>query len=697
MITKKSLTQKSSIFVYLFFCISGVAVIFYPTIVSSFTFIQSDLGDTRLVNYFLEHSFQMLVNGNYIGELWSPAFFYPYKNILAFSENLLGAAPIYWLCRSFLDPDTAFQLWTLIVCILCFVSFAVLMRKYQVSHANSALSAFLFAFNLPKAIQLTHPQLLPQFFIPLVFLILWDFVKQPTTKRLGLVLLLIYLQVLSGIYLGWFLLFSLLIFFFVTYGLYLEARTKFISYCREAYIAIIPLILGWLGLMLLTLYPYLQAKAVLGARSYAEVDSMLPRISSWFSVPPGSLWSPLLGGVSKDLPMVHEHYMFSGFIVVLLAGLSVYSLFFLKNRLTPEKVWIIKICLLVFIIIFCLSLRLPFGLSLWRIVYEVVPGASAIRVVTRIWTVAYFYVLVAGIICLDSALPILFSARRLRLTIFSMICILGITEQIVLNLPSYEKASYTNSVVELRELMKKDCDVAYFSVNQSKDTESTLYLEDHLLAMWAGIEANVPVVNGYSGSVPPNYGEHSRAMNIAQVSNWIESIGESTAKRLCMISHKSSETQDQLLATYNVQKLNGLSAHFKYQVVNLPISKVFSQEIKFFELSKKVKTSSSLTLPVVVKNTSNFVWSNSGNYPTYFSYRWLTSNRKPATFDGDGDRTALPISLSPGESSALNAVIRTPSEPGRYKLILTMVQEYVAWFNDKATYSPEVEINVVSQ
>jgi hypothetical protein len=75
----------------------------------------------------------------------------------------------------------------------------------------------------------------------------------------------------------------------------------------------------------------------------------------------------------------------------------------------------------------------------------------------------------------------------------------------------------------------------------------------------------------------------------------------------------------------------------------------------------------------------------------------LTSNRKLATFDGDGDRTALPISLSPGESSALNAVIRTPSEPGKYKLILTMVQEYVAWFNDKATYSPEVEINVVSQ
>jgi hypothetical protein len=75
----------------------------------------------------------------------------------------------------------------------------------------------------------------------------------------------------------------------------------------------------------------------------------------------------------------------------------------------------------------------------------------------------------------------------------------------------------------------------------------------------------------------------------------------------------------------------------------------------------------------------------------------LTSDGKLAIFDGDGERTALPVALSPGESSALNAVIRTPSEPGRYKLILTMVQEYVAWFNDRATNSPEVEINVVSK
>lgn len=44
------------------------------------------------------------------------------------------------------------------------------------------------------------------------------------------------------------------------------------------------------------------------------------------------------------------------------------------------------------------------NINLADIIYEIVPGASAIRVVSRIWTIAYFYVLVTKRICLDSAL-----------------------------------------------------------------------------------------------------------------------------------------------------------------------------------------------------------------------------------------------------------------------------------------------------
>lgn len=73
----------------------GIMMMYFPTILSGFTRIQAERADTRILHYFLEHSFQLLVNRNYTGTLWSPSFFYPFKNALAFSENLFGCAPIY--------------------------------------------------------------------------------------------------------------------------------------------------------------------------------------------------------------------------------------------------------------------------------------------------------------------------------------------------------------------------------------------------------------------------------------------------------------------------------------------------------------------------------------------------------------------------------------------------------------------------
>jgi hypothetical protein len=683
----------SPIFLYVSFIGLGVVIAFYPTLISRFAFMQTDPGDTRLNNYFLEHSFQLFVNRNYSGGLWSPSFFYPYKNVLAFSENLFGAAPIYWLLRAFYSSDIAFQLWMIAVCILNFISFAVLMRRYRVSHLLSVLGAFLFAFSMPRILTFGHQQLLPQFFTPLAFLAVWEFAKRPTRKRLALFLLLTYLQVLAGIYLGWFLLFSLLILFGIVYVFYPEERSKFLAYWRSDRRAIIAITLGWLALMLITLLPYLEAKSVFGSRPYSEVDSMLPRISSWFSVPSGNLWSSLLGWTSKGLPRVHEHFLFAGGIVVLLTGLSVYTLLRLRHVLNPERAWIVKVCLLVFLTIFCLSLRLPFGLSLWRIVYSVVPGASVIRGVTRIWSIAYFYLFVAIIVSFDSLLKAVVVRKKVRIAIVIFLCIIGISEQIILNLPSYEKTSFIKQVQEIREVISQGCDIAYLS----SENTGVLVLIDQISAMWAGIKANVPVVNGYSGNVPPNYGDSSKFMNTAQVIYWLSPATKNTTKSLCIVSPNIPQKKDLIISTYAVQKATSFSGNFVSYSLKIPLSRNFSQDIRLiFESPTTVKSNSVLELPVGVKNTSNFLWSPKGKHPTHFSYRWLDSKGKLAVFEGDGDRTPLPYELSPGESLALNAIIRTPNTPGRYKLILTMVQEAVAWFNDKTPNYPAIDIEVVS-
>jgi hypothetical protein len=320
-----------------------------------------------------------------------------------------------------------------------------------------------------------------------------------------------------------------------------------------------------------------------------------------------------------------------------------------------------------------------------------VPGASVIRGVTRIWTIAYFYLLVAVILSFDSLLKSVVAQKRSRLAIVSVVCLIGVSEQIVLNLPSYEKASYLQQEAELSQIMKEGCDIAYMTLNPQVP-----FFADQLTAMWAGIKANVPVVNGYSGNTPPEYGDNSKSLSTVQVVHWLEPASRKTPKKLCTISPKSLANQDSLISAYTVQKTPKSSNSFVSYTLEIPLPKVFSQTIKFFEIPKIIESTSAIKLPILVKNTSNFVWSPKGDNPTNFSYRWIDTNDNLAIFPGDGERTQLPSELTPGEAVALNAVIRTPNLPGKYKLILTMVQEKVVWFND-VTNSPGTSVEVVAR
>lgn len=563
---------KNQAILYIVVCLIGVFNAFRPTITSGFAYMQTDPGDTRFNHYLLEHSFQILTNRNYIGELFSPAFFYPYKNALAFGDNLFGSAPIYWILRAFFTPDLSYQIWIIIVCVLCFVSFGVLMRHYRVSHVPSVIGAFLFAFGMPRIAQLNHQQLLTQFFTPLAFLFAWDFIRCPKNKQLALSLLLIYLQVLSSIYLGWFLIFSLILCNAIVYLLDLNTRFRLVKYFKHNYKAVVVIAFTWVLLMFALLAPYIQAKKLLGGRIYAQVglhpslqvDTMLPRISSWFLPLPDSFWWPVLAGNYNDLPMAHEHHMFLGFLVILLTGLTAYTLLFRENILNFERSLIIKVCLLVAITMFILCLRLPNGWSLWRIIYELVPGASAIRSVTRIWTLFYFYLIVAVMLCLDSLIHTM-TDKRLRIAVLTLLCIGCVLEQNVINLPSFEKLPVTQEVTQIQELMQKNCNVAYVILNPENPWVS------HLSAMWAGIRANVPVVNGYSGSAPPNYPNYGvTSMDTAQVINW---LGEGSRGRLCMIYKQSLKEKDKLISMNSVKEsTSSLGTWTSYQI-QLPLTK----------------------------------------------------------------------------------------------------------------------------
>jgi hypothetical protein len=84
-----------------------------------------------------------------------------------------------------------------------------------------------------------------------------------------------------------------------------------------------------------------------------------------------------------------------------------------------------------------------------------------------------------------------------------------------------------------------------------------------------------------------------------------------------------------------------------------------------------------IAVPVTVRNNGSKVWPAS---QVFVTYHWL---RNEQIVVWDGKRTRLPRDLKAGSRAALSVHVATPTEPGSYVLMLTLVHERVTWFEHK--------------
>ena len=94
-------------------------------------------------------------------------------------------------------------------------------------------------------------------------------------------------------------------------------------------------------------------------------------------------------------------------------------------------------------------------------------------------------------------------------------------------------------------------------------------------------------------------------------------------------------------------------------------------------IPEEMTASSKIAVPVTVRNTGDRVWPAS---QVFVSYHWLRDDRLVVW---DGTRTPLPRDLRPGSRAAVSMRVTTPSEPGSYVLMVTLVHELVTWFEQK--------------
>jgi len=123
------------------------------------------------------------------------------------------------------------------------------------------------------------------------------------------------------------------------------------------------------------------------------------------------------------------------------------------------------------------------------------------------------------------------------------------------------------------------------------------------------------------------------------------------------------------------------------------VLKEFAQELTADSNIEKMSVGKIVEIPVRVKNISQETWpAGKVENPVNLAYHWLDSNGKMIVLDGI--RTPLPNDLAPGSSVNLQARIQAPDQPGSYTLQLTVVQEQVAWFENKGAKTLTMPVTV---
>jgi hypothetical protein len=103
----------------------------------------------------------------------------------------------------------------------------------------------------------------------------------------------------------------------------------------------------------------------------------------------------------------------------------------------------------------------------------------------------------------------------------------------------------------------------------------------------------------------------------------------------------------------------------------------FDQDITSPLKRLRLRARQAIQLPVVVRNPGPAIWVSRGIAPVMLSYKWLANG---TLLPAEGERTALPGVLRPGEATPMNLRVVAPERTGSVVLAVSLVQEGVAWF-----------------
>jgi hypothetical protein len=461
----------------------GLTMSFLPMWLHGEQLVPGDRGDGRLNLYFLEHGWRWLSGGELQQSLWDAPFFFPAANTMAYSDILLGIAPAYWLGRALgLDEFASLRGLYLILYLLNFGTMYWLLYKVcRFGALGAAVGAFFFAFSPPRNYAMGHIQTAGTFYIPLFWGCLVESFRNGKVnrwKRAG------WISAVAACGVGLFYA-GFYIFFFTALGsgifvmallLTRQGRQDILNYCRNNWLV---LALGG-GAAVLLILPgamHYQAAAQMfsGNRPFTAIE--FPSITTFLNTAGYFYKTVLPASMAKTV----NARMGIGIVTLLLVWYAIFRM---------GRCSVYYRCLgatAVALLLLSLNWTAPW---LWRVVFEVIPGAPAIRIVPRVILVLLVIYGFAAAYLFD-LLPSRWQQILLLIIVFEFAGVGYI---------KWDATAERHRMAKLEQAVPPGREPLLLINNGEKIPYHT-----DLDAMWLGLKTDRPVINGYSGNHPPGY------------------------------------------------------------------------------------------------------------------------------------------------------------------------------------------------
>jgi len=441
---------------------------------------------------------------------WSSTnYFYPYTSTLSYNDGYFIYGIIYSIFRSIsINPLLSGELVNVTVRIAgFFFLYGAACRLLHFNWGWALLAAVLFSISCGSYVQMFHAQLLTVCFAPGMALLLQKTLQalQQESKRSfflwGSATVIAYAAwLMTAFYMAWFFALFLVLFTFAWLLLSPRHRTKalFAELTRCKLPALLLLLLA--ALVDLPFFQlYLPAAALTGMHSYASAFAYSPSVLDIINVGDRNL---LFGGLNAflrthlrpDFPLHNEQT--SGFPLIILSLFGLAALSLCRHRDMLLRSLALTVCLT-----WVLFLHVR-GYSLYRYVYDIVPGAPAVRAIAR-----YQLFLAAPLILVTLA----FLARHgrwLGRPVVAIVSLLLVAEQL-----DSDQIARINRPFELARLAKipappAECAAFYISRDRGDNYANPAIdgIYSHSVdAMLIAEIIRLPTINGFASFLPPHY------------------------------------------------------------------------------------------------------------------------------------------------------------------------------------------------